>query len=51
MFSFKIRTVYIIISRAENERRLDLRGSTGIKTVLSTGIKTVYDSMQSNTRV
>ena len=29
MFSLKIRTVYNIISRAEKEGRLDLKGSSG----------------------
>ena len=55
MFSLKIRTVYNIISRAEKEGRLDLKGSTGrpkkvTQRVERKIIKTVYDSPQSSTR-
>ena len=55
MFSLKIRTVYNIISRAEREWRLDLKGSTGrpkkaTQRVERKIIKTVYDSPQSRTR-
>ena len=55
MFSLKIRTVYNIISRAEKDGRLDLKGSTGrpkkvMQRVERKVIKTVYDSLQSSTR-
>ena len=55
MFSMKIRTVYNIISRAENEGWLDLKGSTDRpkkvkQRVERKIIKTVYDSPQSSTR-
>ena len=55
IFSLKIRTVYNIISRAEKEERLDLKGSTGrpkevTQRVERKIIKTVYDSPQSSTR-
>ena len=45
MFSLNISIVYIIVSCAEKEGRLDLKGSTGSKI-----IKTVYNSPQSSTR-
>lgn len=55
MFSLKIRTVYNIISRAEKEGRLDLKGSTGrpkkvTQRVERKIIRTVYDNPQSSTR-
>ena len=55
LFSLKIRTGYNIISRAEKEGRLDLKGSTGrpkkvTQRVERKIIKTVYDSPQSSTR-
>ena len=55
MFSMKIRTLYNIITRAEKEGRLDLKGSTGkpkkvMQRVARKIIKTVYDSPQYRTR-
>ena len=55
MFSLKIRTLYNIISRAEKEGRLDLKGFTGrpkkvTQSVERKMIKLVYDSPQSSTR-
>ena len=55
MFSLKIKTVYNIISRAEKEGRLDLKGSTGrprkvTQQVEIKIIKTVCDGPQSSTR-
>ena len=55
MFCLKIRTVYNIISRAEKEGRLDLKGFTGRpkkvrQRVERKVIKTVYDSPQSSMR-
>ena len=55
MFLFKIRTAYNIISGAEKEGRIDLKGSTGtpknvkhrVERII---IKTVYDSPQSSKR-
>ena len=55
MFSLKIRTVFNMISRAEKEGRLDLKGSTGrpkkvTQRVERNIIKIVYDSSQFSTR-
>ena len=52
MISLKIRTVYNIISRAEKEGQLDLKGSkAGQKGDAARKIlKTVYDSPQSSRR-
>ena len=54
MFSLKIRTVHNIIFRAEKERRLYLKESTGrtkkvTQRVENKIIKTVYDIPQSST--
>ena len=56
MFSLKIRTVYNIISRAEKEGRLDLKGSTCrpkkvTQRVERKIIRTVYYNPQSITRL
>ena len=55
MFSLKIGTVYNIISHAEKEGRLNLKGSTGrskkvAQRIERKMIKTVYDSLQFSTR-
>lgn len=55
MFSLKLRTVYNIINRAENEERLEMRQTTGrpknlTRTDENKIIKTVYNNPQRSTR-
>ena len=55
MLSWKIRSVYNIISRAEKEGQLDLKGSTSRQKKVTQQverkiIKNDYDSSQSSTR-